>query len=120
MIVMTLVIMLILFIVLCFGIGQVVWIYLDAKERRDRLAPVWAIFSLFPIIYPLLLPLPLVVYLLISRSFDYRCPTCNEKIKSDFIICPSCGQTLKEQCSQCKRAVEKDWNYCPDCSSSLK
>lgn len=120
MIINTLLVGLILFVVVCFGIGQVVWIYLDAKERQDRLAPIWAIFAVFPIIYPVLLPLPLIIYLLISRSFDYRCPTCNEKIRQDFITCPNCGQTLKNQCPHCKQAVEAEWNYCPSCSSALK
>ena len=51
-----------LFVCICFGIGQVVWIYLDAKERGDRLKIVWALFAVFPIFIPYLLPLPLIVY----------------------------------------------------------
>ena len=37
MIIVTLLMCLLLFVCICFGIGQVVWIYLDAKERGDRL-----------------------------------------------------------------------------------
>ncbi len=109
----------ILFVVSCFGIGQVVWIYLDAKEREDRLKVVWALFALFPIFIPYLLPLPLIVYLLISRSYASSCPTCNEKIRSDYVTCPHCGQHLKEKCSHCGRSIEKGWNYCPSCSKEI-
>ena len=66
MIVMSILMSVVLFVVVCFGIGQVAWIYLDAKDRGDRLAIVWAIFAIFPIVYPILLPLPLIIYLLIS------------------------------------------------------
>lgn len=120
MIVMTIIMFVILFIVICFGIGQVAWIYLDAKERGDYLAWIWAVFAIFPVVYPILLPLPLIIYLLISRSFSYQCPTCNEKVKQDYITCPACGQSLKEQCSHCKRPIEADWNYCPGCSTQIK
>ena len=94
MIVMSILMSVVLFVVVCFGIGQVAWIYLDAKDRGDRLAIVWAIFAIFPIVYPILLPLPLIIYLLISRSFSYLCPTCNEKVNKDFSTCPHCGQAL--------------------------
>lgn len=45
MIIVTLLMCLFLFVCICFGIGQVVWIYLDAKERGDRLKIVWALFA---------------------------------------------------------------------------
>lgn len=38
--IVTLLVCLLLFVCICFGIGQVVWIYLDAKERGDRLKVV--------------------------------------------------------------------------------
>ena len=68
MIVMSILMSVVLFVVICFGIGQVAWIYLDAKDRDDRLAIVWAIFAIFPIVYPILLPLPLIIYLLNTHS----------------------------------------------------
>lgn len=47
MIIVTLLMCLLLFVCICFGIGQVVWIYLDAKERGDRLKVVWALLRYF-------------------------------------------------------------------------
>lgn len=120
MIVMSIFMSVVLFVVVCFGIGQVAWIYLDAKDRGDRLAIVWAIFAIFPIVYPILLPLPLIIYLLISRSFSYLCPTCNEKVNKDFSTCPHCGQALKEKCPNCGKTVESEWHYCPSCSAHIK
>ena len=119
MIIVTLLMCLFLFVCICFGIGQVVWIYSDAKERGDRLKIVWALFAVFPIFIPYLLPLPLIVYLLISRSYASSCPTCNEKIRPDYVTCPRCGQHLKEKCLNCGRSIEKSWNYCPSCSKEL-
>ena len=89
------------------------------KERGDRLKIVWALFAVFPIFIPYLLPLPLIVYLLISRSYASSCPTCNEKIRPDYVTCPRCGQHLKEKCLNCGRSIEKSWNYCPSCSKEL-
>ena len=107
MIIVTLLMCLFLFVCICFGIGQVVWIYLDAKERGDRLKIVWALFLRYFLFYTLFITLPLIVYLLISRSYASSCPTCNEKIRPDYVTCPRCGQHLKEKCLNCGRSIEK-------------
>lgn len=120
---MIIVIWLIFFGLIVFGLGQVVWIYLDALERGDRLKGVWTLFAilagLLSLGLPFLLPMPLLVYLLISRSFGYKCPNCSHQVKVDYSTCPQCGCELKSKCPTCKKAVETGWNYCPSCSTHL-
>lgn len=54
-----------------------------------------------------------------SLFADYRatsaCPSCNERLRDDFIICPSCEKTVREPCSGCSRALLASWKSCPYC-----
>ena len=59
----------VLFLIFSFGIGQVVWIYLDSKKREDKWGILWSILAITPLFIPILLPLPLIVYLLVTRAF---------------------------------------------------
>lgn len=110
----------ILFSVLAFGIGQVVWIYLDSRKRGDKFGILWAIFALTPLFIPMILPLPLVVYLLVTRAFSAKCNNCNTRISSSFLACPNCGVNLKEKCNSCGRPLKEGWNYCPYCNDKIK
>ena len=101
------------FLIIVFTIGQVVWIYLDSKKREDKWGILWAILALTPIFSPILLPLPLIVYLLVTRAFSLKCPNCKVKISSNFSSCPNCGVKLKEKCKSCGSAMKDDWKYCP-------
>lgn len=109
----------VLFVVFLFGMGQVAWIFLDSKERGDKLGIVWAMFAVIPIIMPILLPLPIIVYLLITRSFSEKCSNCNSRVSSNFAACPNCGNELKEKCSSCEKIVKDTWNYCPYCKNKI-
>ena len=60
----------VLFLIFSFGIGQVVWIYLDSKKREDKWGILWSILAITPLFIPILLPLPLIVYLLVTRAFS--------------------------------------------------
>ena len=57
-------IFIVFFLIFSFAIGQVVWIYLDSKKREDKWGILWSILAITPIFLPILLPLPLIVYLL--------------------------------------------------------
>lgn len=113
----------ILFIILVFAFGQIVWIYLDAKERGDRLKGVWTLFAVMTLFLsiglPFLLPLPLIIYLIISRSSAYKCPNCSQQVKQDYAACPNCGTQLKASCPSCQRPIESSWHYCPHCSNQV-
>lgn len=110
----------IIFLVLSFGLGQVVWIYLDSRKREDKGGIFWAIFALTPLFIPIILPLPLIVYLLVTRAFSSKCPNCKTNISSKFISCTNCGINLKEKCKQCGSALKEEWNYCPYCNDKIK
>lgn len=110
----------ILFLVLFFGIGQVVWIYLDSKKREDKLGVLWSIFALTPLFLPIILPLPLITYLLVTRAFSSKCHNCKINISNKFISCPNCGVNLKQKCKQCASALKEEWNYCPYCNDKIK
>ena len=108
------------FLIIVFTIGQVVWIYLDSKKREDKWTILWAILALTPTFLPMLLPLPLIVYLLVTRAFSSKCPNCKAKTSSNFSSCPNCGFKLKEKCKSCGSAMKDDWNYCPYCNDKIE
>lgn len=109
----------ILFLILLFGIGQVVWIYLDSKNRGDKFGILWGIFTLTPLFIPIILPLPLIVYLLVTRAFSTKCYNCKTRISNNFLACPNCGVKLKEKCNHCGSALKEEWNYCPYCNNEI-
>lgn len=109
----------ILFIILVFGMGQVAWINLDSKERGDSLRALWTIIAILPILFPIALPIPIIIYLLVTRAFSEKCPRCNKKVSSSFISCPHCNYKLKTTCPKCNKAVDTKWSYCPYCSETL-
>lgn len=110
----------VLFSVLAFGIGQVVWITIDSKKRGDKLGVFWGIFALTPLFIPILLPLPLITYLLVTRTFSAKCYNCKTRISNSFISCPNCGVGLKKKCNSCGKGLKEEWNYCPYCNDQIK
>ena len=108
------------FLIFAFGIGQVVWIYLDSKKREDKLGILWSILAITPIFLLMLLPLPLIVYLLVTRAFSAKCPNCKMKISNKFSSCPNCGWKLKEKCKSCGSALKDEWKYCPYCNDKIE
>jgi rubrerythrin len=43
------------------------------------------------------------------------CPHCHTRVEPSYMVCPSCGFTLKEKCPDCGKALEKNWRFCPGC-----
>ncbi|RDY25477.1 zinc ribbon domain-containing protein [Romboutsia weinsteinii] len=110
----------VMFLVLALGIGQVVWIYLDSRNRGDKLKVLWAMLAITPLLVPIILPLPIIVYLLVTRAFSEKCSNCKTRVVSSFSSCPTCGSKLKEKCRICHKALKEEWNYCPYCSDKIK
>ena len=58
-----------------------------------------------------------------SLFADYRassaCPSCNERLRDDFIICPSCEKPVRESCQGCSRALLASWKSCPYCGLTI-
>jgi len=53
----------------------------------------------------------------------YHCPSCNEKVQIDWIVCPYCKEELFAtvySCSNCNRQVMPYWKSCPNCGEDLQ
>jgi cbb3-type cytochrome oxidase subunit 3 len=54
-----------------------------------------------------------------SLFADYRatsaCPSCDERLRDDFLICPNCEKPVREPCTGCARALLASWKSCPYC-----
>jgi RNA polymerase subunit RPABC4/transcription elongation factor Spt4 len=49
-----------------------------------------------------------------------QCPKCNSEIQADFILCPSCKETLRNNCHSCHREIRENWKVCPYCGEKQK
>ena len=47
------------------------------------------------------------------------CPGCERKIKSEWMVCPSCHTVIKKKCPGCQNHLELAWEICPFCSLEL-
>jgi len=48
-----------------------------------------------------------------------RCPSCGEKIETDFFNCPACQVVLKPRCPSCRQDLLPEWKICPFCSAPV-
>ena len=116
--------------------GMIVWTFRDMRARsRDVLALIVAVIlvALIPLV-------GFVVYLMLrpretlaeayERSLEQEallqaieepetCPGCGLRVKSDYILCPSCHTRLKQLCPSCNRPVHLQWSICPYCGASV-
>ena len=46
------------------------------------------------------------------------CPTCRHRVQPDFVLCPNCGEQLKQICPDCHRVLDLSWSRCPYCGSA--
>lgn len=104
----------ILFIILLLWLGQSLWIYLDARNRNNRFAVLWGILGLFNC------PIPLIVYLIVTRGNEKKCPNCKKAIEKNMGICPHCGYKLGKECKKCGAFMEEEWEYCPRCAAKYE
>ena len=115
--------------------GIVIWTFRDIRARsRDFLAQVLA--TLLVIVLPVI---GFIVYLMLrpretiaekyERSLEQEallqaieepeiCPGCGQRIKSDYLFCPSCHARLKKACPSCGRPVDLNWSLCPHCGTA--
>jgi len=116
--------------------GVIVWAFRDMRARsRDVLALIVAVLLVA------LIPLfGLIVYLLLrpretlaeayERSLEQEallqaieepeyCPGCGQRVRSDYILCPTCHTRLKQPCPSCRQPLNLDWTVCPYCGVSV-
>jgi RNA polymerase subunit RPABC4/transcription elongation factor Spt4 len=45
------------------------------------------------------------------------CPSCGNPLKDQFNICPFCHTVLKRDCVSCGTMLDVNWTYCPFCGT---
>jgi hypothetical protein len=92
------------------------WVYVDARERGVRRAPLFAFLTVISSLVGLL------VYL-IARPEDARrltCPGCAREVNGG-AYCPHCGRDLSSAyCAACRYPLQPDWAFCPACRNEIK
>ena len=46
----------------------------------------------------------------------FQCPSCNQHVEQDYLVCPKCTTPLRTPCPHCNRPLESDWKTCPWCA----
>ena len=118
-----------------FG-GMVIWTFRDIPARsRDILA--WLLATLLVIVVPIV---GFVVYLMLrpretlaeayERSLEQEallqaieepenCPGCGQRVRGDYLYCPTCHTRLKKACPTCNQPLHLRWSMCPYCGESV-
>lgn len=120
-----------------FWLALAFWVHKDARRRIQDpfLVFVATVLGLVP---PYVGPL---VYLLFrpseaiedvrSRRVELQvleeqlararqaCPVCSSAVEPDYLVCPVCTTTLREQCARCDAPLEPLWQICPYCASPV-
>jgi len=92
------------------------WVYVDARERGVRRAPLFAFLTVISSL------VGLVVYL-IARPEDGKtlaCPGCSREVNGG-AFCPHCGRDLSASfCGTCRYPLKPDWAFCPSCRTETR
>ena len=89
-------------------------VYRDAK-RRGMDPWLWATVAVFIPFF-----IGVVVYLVVRSNGHVTCGNCGQPIKSDYKLCPHCGQRRDGLCPSCNKPVAPDWKVCPYCMHALE
>ena len=90
-----------------------VFVYRDAPKRGMN-RWMWVTIATYA---PNLIGL--IVYVIVRNNYGTRCLNCGKHIKSDFEVCPYCGNKLDLSCKNCGRQVSAEWKVCPYCKKDL-
>ena len=116
--------------------GMAIWTFRDIRARsRDILAQILA--TLMVIVLP---GVGLLVYMMLrpketladtyERSLEQEallqaieepetCPGCGQRVRGEYLYCPSCHTRLKTACPGCGRPLHRSWSLCPYCGTSI-
>lgn len=115
-----------------FWFAMVIWTYYDIRARsQDTYVYVFAtalvlVFHVFGLLlYYILRPRETLAEAYersleeeaLLREMDARhvCPSCQQRVEQDFLLCPHCRQQLKRKCAQCDHMLDLNWDICPYC-----
>jgi len=117
-------------------VSLIIWVYRDIRKRTEDtlviiLAVAVSIVLFLPgvLIYMILRPSVTIdekyqqaleeEALLSTLEESELCPGCERKIKSEWMVCPSCHTVIKKKCPGCQNHLELAWEICPFCSLEL-
>jgi hypothetical protein len=92
------------------------WVFVDARSRGVRRAPLWAFLT------ALSLAIGLVVYLIARPEHPgtLTCPGCGKDVDGG-AYCPHCGRDLTAAfCATCRYPLKPDWAFCPACRTEIR
>jgi hypothetical protein len=116
--------------------GMGIWVFRDIRARsRDILAQ--ALATLLVMILPVI---GFIVYLMLrpretlaeayERSLEQEallqaieepevCPGCGQRVRGEYLFCPSCHTKLKRACPACNQPIHLRWSLCPYCGTNV-
>jgi hypothetical protein len=124
------------FLIAVLWIACAYWVFKDARRRIDDKIVI-AVCVLTGIVFG---PLGLIVYAIVrppelladrdERELEMqtlaqrlteetRCSFCKTPVKSDYLVCPTCGRRLRSTCSHCGKPLEPNWRVCPYCEADV-
>lgn len=89
-----------------------IYIFNDARKHK-RHAFIWGFIVLFTNL------LGVSMYYLLQVDSKKKCSKCATRINNSFVICPYCGERLKDVCPQCGHVLEHSWDFCPECGEKV-
>ncbi len=115
-------------------ISLILWTFRDIRRRsRDPLLRILAVLLSIILFIP-----GCLVYILLrpgqtleeeyQRNLEEEtllqaldesplCPGCSRKVKSDWLVCPTCRTRLNKKCTSCGKILELTWEICPYCET---
>jgi RNA polymerase subunit RPABC4/transcription elongation factor Spt4 len=116
------------------------WAFVDMRRRTSHLPPAYAAAALVILASPMLFPLAVVILRIVrpaafvaehrlalaresvleTEFAAQRCPDCHRLVDPDWILCPTCRQSLAHVCGRCGRTAELDWPVCAWCGQDLQ
>ncbi len=54
-----------------------------------------------------------------DEHLDAFCKNCDHHFRSEFNLCPMCGEKPKNRCRCCNQTVQLNWKFCPFCENKL-
>lgn len=122
--------------VLALWVALAIWAYYDIRSRtNDILVQLFSVllvlaFNVFGLLlYMFLRPKETLAeanvlaleeesFLAESESLA-RCPNCQHRIESDYMICPMCQLEIKKRCAGCRNLADLRWNACAYCGTPV-
>ena len=114
----------------------VIWTWFDISNRTDNpfyrigailIVATGAIFGFA--IYLLLRPgstleevqaREIEETILSSQSQFLTCPSCHHTAREDFAYCPNCSMKLLSECPSCNKQINVTWSTCPYCGKERR